>query len=99
VNNALTKTRYFPASLIERDILDYNARVAAYTSLLTSYDTLKEAYNAKLAQSDKTYDEFTKIFNPPVPILVPERPTPPSPMMAYQGFSMGTNVESTTTSP
>ena len=39
------------------------------------------------------------IFNPPVPILVPERPTPPSAMMAYDGFSMGTNVPSTTESP
>jgi hypothetical protein len=66
---------------------------------LTAYNVLKDTYNSKVSESDKTYDEFTMIFNPPVPILVPERPTPPSAMMAYDGFSMGTNVPSTTDSP
>jgi hypothetical protein len=99
LSNALTKKRYFPAELIKRDIDDYNTRVAAYNVLLNSYNTLKDTYNDKLAQSDTTYSEFTMIFNPPVPILVPERPTPPSPMLAYPGFSWGTNDPTTTTEP
>ena len=91
--------RYFPAALIKRDIDDYNTRVASYTALLTAYDLLKETYNDKLSESDKTYSEFTKIFNPPVPILVPERPTQPSPMTAYAGFSWGNNDPATTIDP
>lgn len=85
--------------MIKRDIDDYNTRVTAYNALLTSYNTLKDTYNSKLALSDKKYDEFTMIFNPPVPILVPERPSPPSPMLAYAGFSWGNNDPATTVDP
>lgn len=99
MTNSLTKTRFFPAELLKRDIDDYTTRSAAYNALLTSYNTLKDTYNAKLAENDKSYDEFTRIFNPPVPILVPERPSQPSSMQAYQGFSWGNNDPATTIDP
>jgi hypothetical protein len=69
---------------------------------LTSYNVLKDTYNAKLAENDREYTEAERIFNPPVPILVPERPTPPSAVEAYAGFKWGTatpNIPSTTIDP
>lgn len=99
VSSATVKKRYFPAALIARDTAAYKTRVDAFNTLKAAYDILKDAYNAKVEQQNVKYSEFDMIFNRPVPILIPERPAAPSPVAAYDGFSWGTNVESTTTSP
>jgi hypothetical protein len=85
--------------LIDRDITAYNERVTAYNTLVTSYDALKTTYNAKLKLSNVNNNSLESLFSAAPKIDVPDRPTPPTPVAAYTGFSWGSNDEATTTSP
>lgn len=80
------KKRWFPGQFIQRDIDQYNAKVATYNTLLATFNVEKGLYNAKVKENNVKVDPFTATFNPPAVVAIPLRPAAPTQTEEYDGY-------------